>query len=76
VEAEVEPVPPLEVGRALPDKPIVMVGEMEAEVIGELVTLRKEGTAIPTSDRKGRDASVFHMRMPEPLFDKTLFAAP
>lgn len=45
-----EPVPPLEVGRALPDKTIVMVGEMEAEVIGELVTFRKEGTVIPTSD--------------------------
>ena len=76
VEAEMEPVPPLEVGRALPDKPIVIVGEMEAGVIGELVTFRNEGTAIPTSSMKGREDSVFHVRRPEPLFDKKLFAAP
>lgn len=76
VEAEVEPVPPLDVGRAVPDKPIVIVGEMEAGVIGELVTFRNDGTLIPTSSIKGREDSVFHVSRPEPLFDKKLLAAP
>lgn len=76
VDGLLEPVPPLEVGRAVPDKPIVIVGEMEAGVMGELVTFRNEGTAIPTSSMKGREDSVFHVRRPEPLFDKKLFAAP